>query len=198
METGKTMKQALRARLRAQAKTFEADYLTRSDAAIEALLFALPEWAAAQSVFLYLSMGTEPETRGIFKRAIAGGKRVGVPRCLGSGVMESRAVATLEGLTPGAFGILEPEETAPLLEAAAFDLVVAPCVAVDRNGFRLGNGGGYYDRFLPQARCPVVCLCRGRLLQPEVPREPFDVPVDIVLTEDGVIRPQGGRAARIP
>lgn len=187
METGKQQKNLLRQKLRQQAKQLSAGYIAASNAGIEQRLRALPQWQNAKTVFLFISMGTEPYTHGLLRQAVSAGKRVGVPRCLDNGVMETRQITSLKGLVPKSFGILEPDETAPLLLPGDFDLVVAPCVAADENGYRLGNGGGYYDRYLPQTGCPVVCLCRDRLLQKKLPVEEFDVPMDMVLTEDRLI-----------
>lgn len=184
-------KKALRTQLRRQAGQLPGEYLAASDEAIARRLLALPQWQQAKTVFLYLSMGTEPHTHGLLDHALAQGKRVGVPRCLGGSVMEARQVTGLRGLVPKVFGILEPDETAPLLEPREFDLVVAPCVAADEQCHRLGNGAGYYDQYLTRVDCPVVCLCRGRLVQKRVPVQAFDIPVDMVLTEDGLIERRG-------
>jgi 5-formyltetrahydrofolate cyclo-ligase len=62
-----------------------------------------------------------------------------------------------------------------------------PCVAADRQGYRLGYGGGYYDRFLAGVACKTACLCRERLLQDILPHDDFDRPADIVVTEEDVI-----------
>ncbi len=181
-------KRELRQELRRLTKDLDEAYVRYSNEGIEELLYLLPEWKAARTVFLYISMGNEPHTHGIFHAAVSSGKRVGVPRCLGNGIMEAREVKDMDKLTPKSFGILEPNEEAPLVAPGEFDLVVAPCLAADQHCYRLGNGGGYYDRFLPSVKCPVICLCRGRLLQTSLPKEEFDVPVDMVLTEWGSLR----------
>jgi len=177
----------LRSKLRKLAQGMSADAVVRSDRGIAETLLALDVWKRAKSVFIYISMGWEPQTRGLIQAALQAGKMVAVPRCMDGGVMEARVIDTLEGLREGRFGSLEPDAGHPLLPAEAIDLVVAPCVAADRQGYRLGHGGGYYDRYLPYVRGTVVCLCRGRLLQPVLPHEALDRPVDVVITECEVI-----------
>ena len=177
-------KRALRRRIAAREKTWPAEYLTASDAAIEAAVLALPEWAAAGTVFIYVSVRREPETRGLIRAALAGGKRVAAPRCLGEGVMEARELRALEDLRPADHGLLEPPETALRIPPEEIDLAVIPCVAADRTGHRLGHGGGYYDRFLARTGAFRLCLCRGKNLLDAVPAGEYDVKMDAVVTED--------------
>jgi len=101
--------------------------------------------------------------------------------------MEARVIKSLDDLHPGKFGIPEPDASARLLLPGEIDLAVVPCIAADRQGYRLGHGGGYYDRYLAQTKCTTVCLCRGRLLQNELPRDAFDMPINSILTENACI-----------
>lgn len=184
-------KDALRRELRKTAAALRPAYLARSNAAICRALVALDEWKQAETLFCYVSFGAEPETRPLIEAAFTAGKRVCVPRCRPGGVMEARQIRTLDELRPAPFGLREPDDTAPLVPPDELQLVVAPCVAADADGWRLGNGGGYYDRYLAVVRCPVVCLCRGRLLQQGLPHAAHDVQVGMVLTEDALYRAAG-------
>lgn len=186
-ERMKREKARLRSMLGELLKSLPEDYLERSDRGIEANVLALPQWKQARTVFVYVSVGQEPDTRGLILSALADGKTVAVPRTLGGGVMEARVISSLDGLLPGPFGIPEPAASAPLLMPEAIDLVVVPCVAADRHGYRLGHGGGYYDRFLAQTICTSVCLCRGRLLKNELPHDALDRPIYIIISEDKVM-----------
>lgn len=179
-------KAALRRLIGERQAQLEASYLRDSDQRITAALLDMEEWKAANTVFLYLSVGREPDTHALLARAWQEGKRVVVPRCLKGGVMEARGIASLEGLVPKSFGILEPDDSFPLVPPEEIDLVVTPCVAVDRRLHRLGHGAGYYDRYLPQVHCLVLCLCRGVSLLEEVPVDGLDVAVNGVITEDGL------------
>ncbi len=176
-------KKILRIAIREEIQRMPPDYIRLSDRGIRDALLALREWEWAHTVFVYVSMGREPETGEIIQAALEAGKTVAVPRCLEEGVMEARVIPSVYGLRPGRFGSLEPDETASLLDPSLIDLVVAPCLAADRHGYRLGHGGGYYDRYLAMTRGTVVCLCRDRLLQADVPHDAFDIPADIVVTE---------------
>jgi len=95
------------------------------------------------------------------------------------------AIASLRELQPGAFGIPAPPPTALRLAPEELDGVVVPGLAFDRDGYRVGYGGGYYDRFLPTIRANAVRIgvVYHGLLRPTLPREPFDQQVDWVVTE---------------
>ena len=193
MKTISEQKAELRQLIRRSALELSQSYLDEASNCIETALLGLDSWKQAKTVFTYISVGAEPQTIGIINAALRDGKQVAVPRCIGNGVMDARAILSLDGLMPKSFGILEPDESYPLIEAEKFDFVIAPCVAVDKKGNRLGHGGGYYDRYLENVRCSVVCLCFGRLLQEQVPVEDFDRPVDFFLTEQSRSRCKGSR-----
>ena len=180
-------KSELRRELAHARKAWTKDYLAASDAEISARVLALPEWQKAACVFIYVSVRTEPDTHRLIRAALEAGKCVAVPLCGAPGQMDAREIISLDELLPRAFGLLEPSETAPVVPPEDFDLAIIPCVAADERGYRLGHGGGYYDRYLPQMSCPRVCLCRGRELLSEVPVEPTDAPMDMIITENRII-----------
>ena len=99
----------------------------------------------------------------------------------------------LEGLEISGFGIPEPvllpdSRLLTMEELCMPDtLVIVPALAFDRKGFRIGYGGGYYDRLLDQASCPVVGLTFHELLQEELPREPWDRAVQAVCTDEELL-----------
>jgi 5-formyltetrahydrofolate cyclo-ligase len=178
----------LRAQMRQLRAAWSPAYIAASDLMIEERLLGLPAWRAAQTVFSYVSVGAEPSTRGLLSAALKAGKRLCVPKCQKRGIMRAREIRALAELKPAPFGLLEPGEDAPLVAPADIDLVIVPCLAADAQGHRLGHGGGYYDRYLRLIRCPSICLCRGQALLPAVPAEAHDVRVQMVLTEDGLLR----------
>lgn len=179
-------KARLRRMIARQAESWEKSYLLLSDRGIRRAFFALPEWEAAKAIFCYVSVGREPDTREILGAALRAGKRVAAPRCLEKGKMLPHWIHSPDALVPARFGLWEPAEDAPEALPEEIDLAIVPCVAADRRGFRLGHGGGYYDRFLSQYRGGTVLLCRELLIRQEIPVEPHDYPVPWVLTERGL------------
>jgi len=147
----------------------------------------------------YVSFRREVDTWEIMFAALGEGRTLALPRVEPGGRLSLRAVRDpLHELVPGAFGIPEPAPSSPLLEPEAVDLVLVPGVAFDRRGYRLGYGGGYYDRLLADMRSPAVTARRSSpavaaglaydfQIVDELPVGPHDQRVDLVLTERGVL-----------
>ena len=110
--------------------------------------------------------------------------------------MEVRLFQPEVPLVRAPFGLWEPPEDAPLLDRSAIQLALVPAVCYDRAGYRLGFGGGYYDRWLADFSGFTVGLCRDCVLQDRVPREPHDRRVDLLLTETRACPPLNGRKKR--
>ncbi len=147
-------------------------------------LTALDVYRQAQTLFVYCSTEEEVGTLQLLEDALCAGKRVCVPLCTAvRGVMEARAIGALSELSPGRFGIPEPSASAPAIPPEEIELCIAPCLAADLSGRRLGYGGGYYDRFLAQTPAEAVVLCPERCLTDRLPAGPHDRACGIVVTE---------------
>ena len=144
------------------------------------------EYVSAKSIFSYVSIGKEPDTRILIDRALDDGKEVYVPKCLKKPEMVAVKISGLDDLEPGAFGIPEPvipENAAdPNCGNRSFDLAVVPCVCASKDGRRLGHGAGYYDCFLEKHKAFTMCLCHEALLTDDVPTEKHDKKMDAVAT----------------
>ena len=146
-----------------------------------------PLWSQYERVLLFLSMEGEIDTAPLLEAALGGGKKVFVPRVEGKDMVFLRIFSTAGPWRAGVFGIREPAGDEGLLDEGDFPaLVFVPALAYDREGRRLGRGGGFYDRFLggldAQNR-PVATLglCMECQLVEEVPIEAFDKRVNSVL-----------------
>lgn len=181
-------KKQLRAALRQVRSQIDPHHREHWDAALCTHLLSLPEYAKANTVFCYVSTPDEPGTQAILAFALADGKQLCVPRCKKGGVMDLCLISSLTDLCPGAYGILEPLPHALTLTPDQVDLAIIPCIACTREGERLGQGGGYYDRFLPQFSGDAVLLCYESLVQTSLPTEPHDCTVPFLITEAGVFR----------
>ncbi|MDR0916029.1 MAG: 5-formyltetrahydrofolate cyclo-ligase [Oscillospiraceae bacterium] len=178
-----TEKSALRREITAAVEQLDPAYIASSDEGIARHVLALPEYIAARTVLLYVAVGREIATDAIIRDALARGKTVCVPESLPQGIMVSRQITSLGELTHGRFGIPAPPDDAPEITPDALDFVLVPAMTYDRAGYRLGRGGGYYDRYLPRTHAFTAGVARERLLLDSVPREPHDAAVRRVVTE---------------
>jgi len=146
-------------------------------------LFATEQYRQCKSLYAYLSFNQEVRTSPIIERAWADGKRVAVPKVIGRG-MVFIWIDSFDNLAPqGAYNITEPIEDGPVADDATA-LVLMPGLAFDREGRRVGYGGGYYDRFLEkEPDHPLVALCYDFQLVDHLEVEAHDVPVDVVITD---------------
>ena len=188
MQDLKSRKKAARRTLRAQIAALDEKELEKSDEAIYNNLSVLPELQAARRVFLYLSIRREVDTRRLIRSLLTEGKTVALPVSLPEGQMFF-AEYRPGNLTDGSVvPIPEPDAEAPRLEPEDGELILVPALAFDLKGFRLGQGGGYYDRFLSAHALFSVGLARDALLLEEVPREDHDCGVSCLVTESRILR----------
>lgn len=182
-------KAALRAHIRAAAKRMSEAARRESDAALFVRLLSLPVWAVPGTVLLYRGMGTEPDTGRLIAPLSALGWRVALPRCLPDRAMEARLVDADTPLTRHPYGMLEPGIACPTVVRPQINLILVPGLAFDQNGYRLGQGGGYYDRYLSSYAGYTIALCRDAFLLPALPTQPHDCPVDLLVTETRLLPP---------
>lgn len=183
-------KSELRRIYRAARKALSPEEKRLIDAAIAKKLLRSECYRAAACVFCYVSTPEEIDTFPILRQALADGRTLCVPLCGAKGEMTARLIRSLEELKSGAYGILEPSADAPVVAPKEVSLAVVPALACDRRGYRLGYGGGYYDRFLAKASAAgTAVLCAECRLADALPREPFDLPCHYIITERQVLRP---------
>lgn len=181
MTTGKT---AWRRELRLRRRAIDA--ATAEQAAVLASdhLCASPLWHNASDIALYLAADGEMPTRAIAARGRRDGKRLYLP-VIDAKTLHFRLWREDEALIANRFGIAEPGPQAQT--ASKLQLMLMPLVGWSPGGFRLGMGGGFYDRYLASAERPDWCVglafeCQGEPAL-EALREPLDEDMDAVLTE---------------
>lgn len=153
-------------------------------------LFESDLWKQAQTVGLTLSMGNEWDTRELIEQAWAEGKRVGVPKS----IHESRElhfyeITSFDQVAKGYFNLEEPlvSET-KRIQKESFSLLLVPGLIFTESGYRIGFGGGFYDRFLAEFNQPTVSLVHTNQLVESFPIEAHDVPVDYLVTEEACFK----------
>jgi len=190
---------AARHRLRAERRTLDAPTRARAEADICAALERLGLFHRGAHVALYFPMPGEVDVRPCLELAWRRGARAYVPRIASRRKRRMLFTPWTAGgmRRTNAFGIVEPGSAVGARAVVDLDVVVLPLVGFDRRGNRLGMGAGYYDRALRRRLDTTRHWRRPRLVGvafacqelPSIPVSPWDVPLDLVVTEHGVIVP---------
>jgi len=180
-------KRALRERVLAARDSLPPEFRAAASAAIGTALARREDFATASTVLLILPFGSEWDSMPLLLTALERGKVVVLPRVNATArTLElCRLSEPTRDVLPGYRGIPEPQSHCALIAADAIDWVLVPGVAFDPAGHRLGYGGGYYDRLLPQLRRDAARIAGGYEIQlvDRVPAGPHDVPVQALATE---------------
>lgn len=183
-------KAAFRAEWKRREQALTPRELAESDALLRQRFLELPQVRRAQTLLLFFGVGAEVDTRPLLEELARRGKRVLLPRCLPQGGLEARRYDP-DKLLRHPYGIPEPSPDCERVEKSGIDLILVPALCYDAHCWRMGRGGGYYDRYLTGYAGNTVGLCRDALLCAAVQREPWDQPVELVLTETKRFCPSG-------
>lgn len=148
------------------------------------------EYKSAGILLIYNAVNGEADLSAIAEAARREGKTVAYPLCLEGGRMAALVPESADAFVKGAYGIPEPDiKRSKELVPKDIEMVVCPLTAFDANCRRLGMGGGYYDRYLPECENAVIAAAAYEFQKTEeVPAEELDISVDIVFTEKGVYK----------
>lgn len=177
-------KKQLRAEMRAFRKGMNEPLRREKNRLIFQRLIRLPQYQQAKCIVTYVSTELEVDTRQLMERAWQDGKLVAVPRCVpGTRKMEMYYIRSMDDLEPGMYGIPEPNVDCLRCSDWKDSLCIVPAFCNDRKGYRLGYGGGYYDRFLSQYGGTTVGINYSECVRDEIHHGRYDVPIHILLTE---------------
>ena len=157
----------------------------RMDFKIQSKVMNLWKFREVSTVLLYCAKPVEIDTKLLIERASALGKTVAVPRCVpGTREMDFYVITSFDDLEAGAFGVLEPiPEKCRKLTDFTSSVCIVPALVYDKQGFRLGYGKGYYDRFLSGYKGNCIGLAYSDWVKESLPHGKFDRKVDIIVTE---------------
>lgn len=191
-------KAELRARLRALRDAIPSADREAGSAAIRRTLLELPETRAARRWHVYVSYRSEVATHDLIRELLARGDEVFVPDVLPDETMAALPLAAWTDLEPGRFGILTPRSRPPSANPSVatvppgkfqLDVCLLPGLGFTAQGDRLGYGRGNYDRFLAAHPQPLtIAMVFDEQLVAELPTEPTDHRVDLIVTPTQVIR----------
>ena len=184
-------KREIRRAMKLRRREADADWICAASRRIQDALAALPEFEKAAALGCYQSLPFEVQTGSLIGRAFEQGKRV---CCPAYNEAESRYELTWlsgpDAMVPGRWSIPEPDG-APRAGFMDVDLLIVPALAFDRQGNRLGHGGGHFDRILGIWSGVKIGIAFDFQVLEHVPMGCQDIPVDVVVTEQAVYRAEG-------
>lgn len=188
------MKKLMRDSIIKKRSELKREEVIEKSNAIKTRLFQLSEFIDSKVILFYVSFRNEVDTIDMISECLNSGKRVIVPVVVpGNKNLLLSELRSIDELSPGNYGILEPDKSfiRPVSEEV-IEIVIVPGVAFDKNRYRLGYGGGYYDRLIK--KLPENCMTAGLAFETqiveEVPKEEYDMMVDMIITEERIIIPE--------
>ena len=178
--------QALRTRMRAMRRALSQQEQLAATHAVCGHLRRTPALAQAKTVMAYMAVRGELSLEPLLEELLAAGRVLCLPRCGEAGRMSARRVTALSQLVSGAYGLPEPGEDCPEIAPEEIDAVLVPGTAFDVRGGRIGQGGGYYDRFLPRTHAYRIGICHDFSLLGSVPVQAHDQRMDAVVSPSGL------------
>ena len=187
------MKAELRTRLHARRNALAAEDRVRFSASITRSLLALSAYRRARKVMAYMTFGSEFMTEAFLRDALRQGKTIVLPRIDRiHDRLRLHGVCEFDGeLAAGPWGIREPRpDVCPVAELSELDFILVPGLGFTARGDRLGYGRGYYDRLLVRRdrRTALVAAAFSAQMVDRIPLGEHDIPVDVVITEEGTYR----------
>ena len=184
-DTLREQKRALREEMIRRRREMPRSVRERADAAITAAVLSHPLFAAAEQVFAYVSLPHEVGTAEIIRACLSSGKTLGLPVC----TPETREMTffrldSRDELQSGAYRIPVPPQSADRVRKPdGKTLVIVPMFAFDGEGYRLGAGGGYYDRWLAANPVSAIGICYENGRTETLPHGQYDCALRYLITE---------------
>lgn len=180
----------MRKDMKEKLQAIPEDVFKKWSSDIAANLFSTDDWKQADTIAVTISRGTEVDTKAIIEKGWEEGKLIVVPKCEPKlKDMTFRVLESFDQLEVVYYGLLEPmENETKAVSSSEINLILVPGLAYNQKGYRIGFGGGYYDRFLSKydGRTAALAFQEVQLVE-ELPIEEFDIPVNMIITNEQVI-----------
>ncbi|WP_195940785.1 5-formyltetrahydrofolate cyclo-ligase [Romboutsia sp. 1001713B170131_170501_G6] len=188
------MKKEFRKKVISDRNNQSYESLCKNSSIITQKVLALDCIKTAKNIMLYLDFNNEVKTDELIIKLLSLGKTVSSPITIKEEkkLIPSQIIDLKDGVKIGAYGIREPKpECSPEVEVKDIDVVIVPAVAYDKDCYRLGYGGGFYDRFIERLREDAITVGIAFDLQifDSVPKEDHDAQLDYIITESQILTP---------
>ena len=183
-------KNALRAKFREKRKSLSPEIKAQWDGQICKRLLSLVSVRYADEILSFSPLAGEVDVNPFNLYVMESDKELYLPRCKeGTREMSFHLVCAPTELDSGSFSIMEPTATLPVWknEDGKRAVCIIPAMSYDKKGFRLGYGKGYYDRYLSSKNTVKIGVCYSDFISESIPRGRFDLSVDLIVTEKGII-----------
>lgn len=181
-----SQKKQLRRKIATLAQNLDKTYKIKSSKKICKFVLSTSNYKNAKTIFCFVGMENEVDTKMIIEDALRQDKIVCVPLIIEKGIMVAKQIKSLKELSTKSYGLLEPSEDANTINPLDIDLCIVPCLSASHSGIRLGYGGGFYDRYMNNTYFTKICICYEKLTNEEIPKSKFDVKMDFLITEIGI------------
>ena len=163
------------------------DFINVTSKQIQENLRKIDFFRNAKSVGCYYSIGSEVRTEDILHEILNSGKELSLPKVVKNNLVFKK-ISKISDLEQGNFSVMEPKENCPIVKKIG--VIIVPAIAMTVEGFRLGYGFGYYDRYLSGKKSKTIALTYSKQLVKSFPKSDRDIRIDCIVTEDEVIRSQ--------
>lgn len=180
----RVIKKELRAKYRSIRKEMPSQLKAKYDEQIQEKFLSTPMYQKAKKILCFVSTELEVDTFGILKKAFDDKKIVAVPKCLNEkGSMKFYEIQSFDDLEKATFSLWEPKIN-QCKELKNFEdaICILPGFAYDRDGYRIGFGKGYYDRFLHKYDGIKIAVCYNECISSKLPHGKYDIAADYVVT----------------
>lgn len=179
------LKTQMRVKHKKLRMTCPPDVKEKLDCQLTSAFLETDEYKSCETLFAFISTDIEVDIKAIIEKALEDGKRLALPKCRNrQGEMDFYYVTSLSQVEKGAFSLMEPNpEKCEIVTDLSSGLCLVPGLCFDREGYRIGFGKGYYDRFLQDFGGLSAGLCYSRCVERSLPVGMFDKPVDVLITE---------------
>ena len=179
VEKSRFRKQLLDAR-----DSLSLDFIKIASNRIRDNLRKIESYRQAKTIGAYYSIGSEVQTQDLLQEILNQGKELALPRVVKDEIVFKK-ISSFSELEPGNFSVMEPKERCEPVKK--FDIILVPAIALTHDGYRLGYGFGFYDRYLHGKKSKKISLTYAKQVVKAFPHDSHDVKMDCIVTEDEVI-----------